>query len=159
MTMDSPPLKATEIAEETSMKIYCKNIFSNARNPLKAKIEIHVGTILRHDEWLKQVGSVSNYLQDNPHTREYPNTTNGPNSIIVGFGVMSTAWANLHAMGIRLSIASGLNIGYKAGDIVLESGGGYDGAGVIFYNDREEEQEVIHISTIFSQGFLIPRTK
>ena len=131
------------------MEKYCKNIYNNARNPYKAKIEIHVGTNLLTEDWLREIG---NFLQGEHHSKAYMNYTTGPNSINIGYGVVSTPWVNVQAMGSRLSKDAGINIGCKVGDIVLESEQGiyygpeYKGKGVqavMFYADRDDKDEAI----------------
>ena len=160
LTMISPPIKATEIDDDTNMKKFCKNIYNNARNKDKAKIEINVGTDLMTADWLNEVG---NYLQGEHHSRAYLNFTTGPNSINIGYGVMSTPWVNAQAMGRRLSQDSGINIGCKIGDIVLESeqgtyyGPDYTEKGVqavMFYADRNDKDEATeYLSNLLTGGY------
>jgi hypothetical protein len=144
----SPPIKATEIVPSTNMKTYCRKIYDNKRKPGNAKIEISVSTDLDQEEWLIMMG---NYVHGQHHTRVYMNNTKGPNSINIGFGVMSTPSSNLQAMGHRLSQASGINIGCRGGKVVLpgednksESVGYAPGLGVQavqFYSDQSDKDE------------------
>ena len=99
----SPPIKATEIIPSTNMKTYCRKIYDNKRVPGHAKIEISVSTDMDQEDWLFMMG---NYVHGQHHTRVYLNNTKGPNSVNIGFGVMSTPVSNLKAMGYRLSQAS-----------------------------------------------------
>ena len=144
----SPSIKATEIVPSTNMKTYCRKIYDNKRKPGNAKIEISVSTDLDQEEWLMMMG---NYLNGQHHTRVYMNSTKGPNSVNIGFGVMSTPSSNLQAMGHRLSQASGINIGCRGGKVVLpgednknESVGYAPGLGVQavqFYSDQADKDE------------------
>jgi hypothetical protein len=135
----------SEVSDETNIKLYCKSIYANPKVKEKAKIELHVSTSLSQTEWLRIVGD---YLQGMHHSRVYLNNTTGPNSINVGFGVMSSPWCNLHAMGKRLSEAAGIDIGCKSGNIVLPSeqstyvySPGTGVQAVMFYADREDQQQ------------------
>ena len=94
---------------------------------------------------------MGNYLMSNHHSKVYLNNTNGPNSINIGFEVMSSAWCNLTAMGKRLTEASGIDIGCRAGKIILPGeysndqyipGTAGDKA-VMFYADRADKDEAI----------------
>ena len=143
-----PPLRAIDVTEDTIMKKYCKTIYDNPRNESKAKIEMYIGTSLPQHEWIEMM---SDYLNSEHHSKIYPNNTNGPNSINIGFAVMSSAWCNLHAMGNRLSKASGIEIGCKAGKIVLPGeynnneyipGSAVDKA-ILFYADRSDKDDAI----------------
>lgn len=145
----APPLTVDDITEDTTFHRYCKTVYINPNTPDKAKLDIHVGTVMTSHDWVKKIGD---YLMGGQHGRVYMNTVNAPNSQNIGYAVMSTKLSNVQQMANRLSEASGLSIGIRSGPIVLGSErstfwkGGIESSAtqaLQFYVDREDKDDAI----------------